>query len=181
MEIFAGLLLRHGIEVVADVRTNPYSRFNPQFNRETLQANLERHGINYRFMGDTLGARTDDPRCLVDGVMQYDLLAKTETFRAGLAEVAEMAAGRRVALMCAEKEPLACHRTILICRHLAQTGIAIKHIHGDGRLEDHESTEARLVEEMGLVSGDLFMTGEELIQEAYDRKGRRIAYRKKET
>jgi uncharacterized protein (DUF488 family) len=173
------LLALHQITAVADVRSNPYSRFNPQFNRESLRADLKATGILYVFLGRELGARTEDRSCYVEGKVQYDLLARTEFFQSGLARVAEGARKHRIALLCAEKDPLVCHRGILICRHLVCHGISSQHILGNGRLESHDESLSRLLAEEGL-RGDLFRSREELVTEAYDRRGRQIAYMEKE-
>jgi uncharacterized protein (DUF488 family) len=174
------LLALHGVTAVADVRSQPYSRFNPQFNREPLRVSLKAAGISYVFLGHELGARTDDRGCYVEGRVQYDLLARTRPFQAGLDRLAGGAGSHRIALLCAEKDPLVCHRGILICRHLARRGIGAEHILEDGGLESHEQALARLLAELGLGDGDLFRTREELIDEAYDRRGRQIAYAENE-
>jgi uncharacterized protein (DUF488 family) len=176
IEGFIELLVSHGATVVADVRSRPYSRFNPQFNRESLRADLKKVGISYVFLGRELGARCEDRACYVDGTVQYDLLARTGLFQEGLERVAEGASRHRIALMCAEKDPLTCHRAILVCRHLATRGIAAQHILEDGRLEIHDDAISRLLTEVGIGERDLFRGREELTAEAYDRRGRQIAY-----
>jgi uncharacterized protein (DUF488 family) len=180
-EAFIGLLRRHGVTAVADVRTQPYSRRNPQFSRERLQAALKETGIRYVFLGRELGARTEDPACYVGDCVQFPLLAQTALFQSGIERVLEGAAAYRVALMCAEKEPLECHRTLLVARALAQRGAHIQHILIDGRLEPHEDTLARLVKQLRLPGGDdLFGSGDARIEEAYTRQSSRIAYRRPE-
>src|SRR6266446_3826961 len=84
---FLALLRQHGISAVLDVRSTPYSRAQPQFNRETLTQDLRENGIRYVFLGEQLGARSKDANCYVDGQVQYRLLAKTDAFRAGLERV----------------------------------------------------------------------------------------------
>lgn len=170
------LLTLHGITAVADVRSHPYSRFNPQFNRETLRAALKTAGISYVFLGRELGARSEDRSCYEGGKVQFDRLAATAIFQAGLTRIAEGAASHRIALLCAEKDPLACHRTILVCRHLARRGLRAQHILEHGQLESHDQCLARLLAELNLAEGDLFRSHDDLIVEAYDRRGRQIAY-----
>jgi uncharacterized protein (DUF488 family) len=176
LEHFIHLLTAHGVTAVADVRSRPYSRFNPQFNREDLQAALKDAGVAYVFLGRELGARPDDPSCYLAGTVRYDRLAGTRLFRDGLARVIEGGHRYRIALMCAEKDPLTCHRTILVCRHLAERGVAVQHILEDGRLESHEAAVARLLDELGLGQRDLFRTRDELIADAYAQRGEQIAY-----
>ncbi len=105
-EVFLALLRQHGVEAVADVRSSPFSRFNPQFNREPLEQFLKANGIWYVFLGKELGARSEDRSCYLDGRVQYGRLAQTALFQSGLDRVQQGAARYRVALMCAEKEPL---------------------------------------------------------------------------
>ena len=82
---FIALLQRHDVTAVVDVRSAPYSRFNPQFNREPFAAALDGEGIRYVYLGDALGGRSEDPACYEDGRIRYDRVAETESFRSGLA------------------------------------------------------------------------------------------------
>lgn len=150
-ETFFDLLERHGIEAVADVRSYPASRRNPHFNGKALEAALAGRGIRYLFLGNELGARHRDASCQREGHVDYELVAATADFRQGLDRVAEQARGARLALMCAEKEPLDCHRTLLVARHLKDRGLRILHILADGSIEEHEATEKRL---LALAGGD---------------------------
>lgn len=173
------LLRTHGITAVADVRSQPYSRINPQFNRESLRDALKAAGISYVFMGRELGARTEERSCYADGKVQYDLLAATPAFQEGLARVTQGAAKHRITLMCAEKDPLTCHRTILVARHLVARGVDLQHILEDGRLESHEEALARLLAELGATQRELFRSREQIVAEAYARRGSQIAYTEK--
>lgn len=174
------LLAGHDVTAVADVRSQPYSRINPQFNRESLRADLKTAGIVYVFLGRELGARSDDRSCYVEGKVQYDLLARTALFQEGLRRLAQGIRSHRIALMCAEKDPLTCHRAILVCRHLAGLGIGAQHILEDGRLESHDDALTRLLAELGIAERDLFRSRDESIVEAYSRRGQQIAYAEKE-
>src|ERR1700683_897765 len=84
---FLGLLSMHGITALCDVRSKPYSRMNPQFNRDELKKVLPDHGVTYLFLGKELGARTDDPACYEGRKVQYDRLAKTDLFQHGLTRI----------------------------------------------------------------------------------------------
>lgn len=180
MEELINLLAAHHVTAVADVRSHPYSHFNPQFNRENLHPSLKTGGISYVFLGRELGARPEDRTCYVDGTVQYDLLARTGLFQEGLRRVAEGVRRHRIALLCAEKDPLTCHRAILVCRHLVTRGIEVQHILEDGRLQSHDEALARLLKELSLPEGDLFLTRDDFIVEAYNRRGRQIAYTEKD-
>ena len=175
---FIALLRQHGITALCDVRSKPYSRMNPQFNREELEEALLAQGIAYRFLGKELGARSDDPHCYERGKVQYGRLAETDLFKHGLKRVLRgiRKDGFRVALMCAEKEPLECHRTILVARHLEALGVAVAHILADGRLENHDSALSRLARLLNLPEDDMFHSREELLDDAYRRQEERIAY-----
>ena len=103
LEAFVALLQEHYVNAVADVRSAPYSRFNPQFNREPLAEALGSEAIRYVFLGDALGGRSDDPACYEGGRIRYDRVAATQSFRSGLTRVVQGAARYRIALMCAEE------------------------------------------------------------------------------
>ncbi len=176
------LLLEHGITALCDVRSSPYSRMNPQFNRDELEKVLPQQGIAYRFLGKELGARSDDPQCYDGGKVQYGRLAETDLFKHGLTRVRRgMKNGFRIALMCAEKEPLDCHRTILVARHLEALGIPVAHIHADGHIENHDAALTRLARIVNLPEQDMFHSREELMADAYRRQEERIAYEIAET
>jgi len=175
-ERFIELLLRHGITALCDVRSKPYSRINPQFNREQLKKPLHQRGIKYVFLGKELGARSEDPTCYEHGKVQYDRLAHTELFRRGLERVKKGMKDYRLALMCAEKEPLECHRTILVARHLTGLGVDVQHIHADGRLESHADSLSRLARMLNLREDDMFRSREQLWADAYRLQEARIAY-----
>ena len=175
------LLKKHSITAICDVRSKPYSRVNPQFNRELLRKALRANGIVYVFLGKELGARSDDRSCYRDGRVQYDLLAATDTFKQGLMRVREGADKYRVALMCAEKDPLQCHRTILVSRHLMKEDIEVGHILADGTIEPHAKSIQRLLSKLRLPQSDMFRTREEIIADAYCKQGNAIAYEEKRT
>lgn len=175
-EKFIELLAGHAVKTVADVRSQPYSRFNPQFNRENLLRDLKSAGISYVFLGGELGARTEDRRCYVEGKVQYDLVARTAGFQKGLARLSQDISRRPIALMCAEKDPLTCHRAILVCRHLVTHGIVAEHILENGRLESHDDALERLLSELGIAERELFRSRDERIADAYSQRGQQIAY-----
>ncbi len=173
---FIGLLKKHGITAVGDVRSDPYSRYNPQFNRENLQPELKRNSIAYVFLGKELGPRSDDPGCYEDGKVSYRRLARTALFQEGLNRVRQGMASYRIALMCSEKDPVSCHRTILVCRHLRSDGIQIRHILEDGSIEENDALIKRLMELLKLPEKDMFTTTEEMMERAYDIQGDKIAF-----
>ena len=174
IEHFLSLQKMHGVELLVDVRSTPFSRFNPQFNRQRLDASLRAVGMGYLFLGDELGARSPDDACYDEGGrVSYSRLAQTDLFRRGLRRVIEESGSKRVALMCAEREPLECHRTILVTRELEKDQVPVVHIRADGTLEPHRQVMERLVESLGLAGPDLFA---DPIEAAYEAQGRKIAY-----
>lgn len=176
LEAFLGLLQAHAITAIADVRSQPYSRRHPQFNREPLQAALREAGIQYGFLGRECGARSDDPACYKNGKVQYERLARTDRFRAGVERIRARARSSRLALLCAERDPLHCHRTLLVARALVAEGLAVQHILADGTPETQAQTLGRLRAQLGLQQPDLFCDEAELQAQACRQEGERIAY-----
>lgn len=172
---FLTLLQTHGVGLVADVRSSPYSRYCPEYNRHPLAAALTAAGVRYEFLGRELGARRDEPECYVGGVARYERVAELAAFRDGLARVRGLAAGGRVALVCAEQDPLDCHRFALVCRSLADVE-PIAHIRADGTLEGQAAAEDRLLARCGLAAAELFRTRAERLAAAYDILAARLAY-----
>ena len=175
-EEFLSLLKPHGVTAVADVRSVPHSHFNPQFNRPSLEKELPAAGVAYVFMGKQLGARSKDPSCYEQGRVQYRRLARTALFREGVERIKKGAESYRVVLLCAEKEPLECHRAILVSRELESDGVRVAHILADGSLESHHNAMLRLLRLLGMPPGDLFKSEGQLFEDAYAKQEQRIAY-----
>jgi uncharacterized protein (DUF488 family) len=184
IERFLDLLRQHSIEAIADVRSHPRSRFNPQFSLKRLRESLESVGVAYLFLGRELGARSDDPALVVDGKVDYGRLANTPSFAEGVSRVVDVAAHARVALLCAERDPLECHRAILVCPAIGARGLETAHIREDGRVETRGELETRLLVAAGVDrasgSGELFPESraecDDRVALAYRRRGRQIAY-----
>jgi len=174
LEHFISLLKLHNVNAVGDVRSVPYSRMNAQFDREDLQESLRRENIVYVFLGEQLGARTSITDCYEDGTVRYDRLARTNAFRAGLERVKNGMKRFRLALMCAEKDPLQCHRTILIAPPLEGLGVSVSHIHANGALESNAHAIDRLIRQLRIPG--MFLDKRELIAEAYRVQESKIAY-----
>lgn len=173
LEHFVSLLRRHAIEVVADVRSRPFSRFVPHFSKDRLEQVLTEDGIGYLFLGRELGGKPvkDDPP-----VTRLDYAARIEqpAFRAGIDRLLEAASERRLAMVCRERDPLDCHRLHLICRYVRPVVGDIRHILPDGGIEEHATTERRLVERAGLKPAPLFEAATEtfdpqVVERAYER------------
>lgn len=137
---FLDLLKSNAITYLLDVRSRPYSRYNPQYNRERLQEFLQQHGITYIFMGDTLGGKPKDPLCYDNNNrVDYAKVKDMAFFKAGIARLKNAyAKNLKVAIMCSESKPLECHRSHLISKELDKDGLLITHIDEKGRLISHK-------------------------------------------
>lgn len=138
---------------------------------------LQGVGIDYVYRGNELGGRPQDPACYEGGRVRYDRMTETGTFRRGLALVESEAANHRVALMCAEKDPLDCHRTLLVAPALVADGLEVLHILADGTVETHDEAMDRLLAGYDLeTEGDLFTSREEFIARAVERRTESVGY-----
>lgn len=178
---FIAMLQTADVTAVADVRSIPASRYFPWFSKKKLAARLADANIAYAPMGETLGGRPRDARLYRDGIADYEAMAMEPQFRASLDRLVADAAHARICLMCAEREPLDCHRFLLVARRLAERGLKIGHILDDGSIEPHTVTEGRL---LGLdrhgqsEDCDLFTPGQsDGLAAAYRRRARAVAYR----
>jgi uncharacterized protein (DUF488 family) len=172
---FLHLLELHQIGVIADVRSQPYSRRYPHFSKRALEPSLAGAGVSYIFLGRELGARRNERECYVNGTVSFDLVALSPLFASGLARLQEEILEHRVALLCAEKDPLDCHRTILVARHAASFA-KISHILAGGTLESHKETERRLLERYAWNDPDMFCSRENQLAKAYARREAEIAW-----
>jgi uncharacterized protein (DUF488 family) len=154
-EHFLALLRGAGITAVADVRSIPRSRRWPHFSRARIERWLADAGIAYVFLGAELGGKPADPALLRQERPDYELMAATPSFQAGLERVLDGAAHYRLALMCAEREPLDCHRFLLVSRHLRERAV-LRHILADGSIEPHAVSEDRLLKQTGVAVDALF-------------------------
>jgi uncharacterized protein (DUF488 family) len=183
---FIALLRQAGVTAVADVRSQPYSRRQPHFNREALQRGLAAHSIAYLFLGDELGGRPMDP-ALYDGGgrVDYDRVRRTVAFQRGLERLLQLIDGDRITLLCSEDDPRDCHRGLLITPALRDRGVSPLHLRRDGTVETTDELERDLLRAAGL--GDVYegllaglISDEERRQdlaEAYRRMAARKAYR----
>ncbi|MDD4458096.1 MAG: DUF488 domain-containing protein [Syntrophotalea acetylenica] len=174
---FIVLLKQIGITAIADVRSQPYSRYKPEFNREVLGRALRVSGIQYVFLGEEIGARPSDQACYEHGRVSFDRLAETPLFKQGIKRLQKGRESHSIALMCAEKDPITCHRMVLVSKVLQEDGIEVLHILEDGALEPNRESEIRLVAKLGLTA-DLFRTEEQGIAQAYAEQARALAFEK---
>ena len=134
---FMDLLKRHAVDLLVDVRSDPYSRYAPQFTSGSLRSAATVDGIGYLYMGNDLGGKPKDRRFYdATGRVDYRLLSETASFLDGLGRLEEEAERRHVAIMCSEERPGECHRRELVGRALIERDWQIEHIRGDGRLQN---------------------------------------------
>jgi uncharacterized protein (DUF488 family) len=175
-ERFAALLRSANVTAVADVRTSPYSRHFPHFNRDDLREELRLDGISYVFLGRELGGRPSESRFYCEGTADYEKMAQAPEFSKGLGRVIEGAKKYRIALMCSERDPLDCHRCLLVSRALAQRGVRVNHILDDGRIVSHNQIEESLLRLAGRDAADLFAPPSERLATAYRARARKVAF-----
>jgi hypothetical protein len=183
---FLALLQQAGVTAVADVRSSPYSRRLPHFNREALESGLRAAGLAYIYLGDQLGGRPQDPDVYgPDGRVDYEKVRQTFAFRHGLERLVQDLERFTVAMLCAEDDPLDCHRGLMITPALREFGVAPLHLHRDRSVESTPEMEARLLAETGVGAGlidGLFAPllsdpeRQAMLAEAYRRRAARKAF-----
>jgi uncharacterized protein (DUF488 family) len=146
MATFIDLLRRHAVSLVVDVRSQPYSQWASQFNRELLAHDLDEAGVAYRFMGDALGGRPTDPTLYDTGRERpdYGRVAQSPAYRAGIDRLLDLAHADCVAVMCGEGDHRQCHRHLLIAQTLLRRGVRVLHIQPDGATVEGEEIARQL-------------------------------------
>ncbi|MBE5321206.1 DUF488 domain-containing protein [Pedobacter sp. MR2016-19] len=155
-EDFLSTLKQFSIDFLIDVRSKPYSKFNPQYNQLELKTILENNGIRYVFMGDSIGGRPKDPTCYdEEGKVNYDKVKEKEFFLKGIDRLKlAYEKGVKAIIMCSESKPCECHRSKLIGRVLESQHINLQHIDEKGKVKD----QAIVIRELnkGFSDTDLF-------------------------
>ena len=175
-EDFFELLRGASVTAIADVRSTPFSRRNPQFNRDMLRDQLRLDRIAYVFLGDELGGRPKDQHFFCDGVADYEKMAQSADFERGLQRVIEGAKQYQIALMCSEHDPLECHRCLLVGRAMYGRGVTVKHILSDRTIENQSDIEKRLLQWSRQGGEDLFESYENRLAGAYRKRASKVAY-----
>ena len=179
---FVELLADFQVELLVDVRSRPLSGRFPQFSQPALEKLLGGEGVSYLFLGEELGGRPDDPDSYcADGRVNYRARRKSYAFRAGLERVLRELGSRTLALMCAEEDPLECHRFLMICPELVARGVQPLHIRRGSQIETQEAAETRLLESTGFADvavNTLFPDARaEALDKAYDLQAAKFAFR----
>ena len=179
---FVKLLRDSNVELLIDVRSQPHSSRFPQFSQPGFEKMLGEEGISYLSLGEELGGRPDDPDTYrSDGRVDYGKRRQSYAFRAGTERILAEIERRACALMCAEEDPLECHRFLMICPELVLMGIQPFHIRKGSKLEDQVAAENRLLELNGfgdVATCTLFPQARaEALEEAYELQAGKFAYR----
>lgn len=147
LEDFIKLLKKYSINCVADVRSDPFSRHYPQFNKENLKEFLKKEGIEYLHFGKEFGARRTENELLnSNGKVDFEKVRNTDEFRKGVERLKKgVEKGYIIALLCAEKDPAECHRFALVSVGLVKAGFSVEHILADGSVKKHEEIEKELI------------------------------------
>ena len=172
------ILHHYQTQLVADVRSEPYSKYSPQFNKETIKQVLINSGIKYLFLGKELGARPKDQNCYINGKVSFEKLRASDIFKQGVSRLLAEAKKNNIVLMCSEKEPINCHRSILISRVLEQEGVEVKHIISETEMLDNFCFEENLLKKFK-IQETLFDTESSKnsnIDEAYEKQEKVISY-----
>ena len=175
-EAFLELLRIAGVTAVADVRSTPFSRHFPHFNRDPLKSRLATDAVAYVFLGKELGGRPQTSNLFYDGVADYERMATTDSFNDGLRRVLDGSKQFRIALMCSERNPLDCHRCLLVGRALSERGTDVRHIMGNGTIEPHDRVEQALLNMAEKHHDDFFMSAELRLAEAYRERSMKVAF-----
>jgi uncharacterized protein (DUF488 family) len=164
IETFLGLLKQHDIQVLIDTRSSPFSRYSPQFNRDSVKSAVQKVGLRYGFFGRQLGGRPEDEDFYdEDGRVVYSQVAKSFLFNEGIERLTDGVHKFRTAIFCSEENPSICHRRLLVSRVLFEQGIAVYHIRGNGSIQSEE--ELRRQEEAEKSSQRaLFEEDEEVVE-----------------
>lgn len=179
---FVKLLRDWSVGLLIDVRSQPRSGRFPQFSQPGFQKMIENEGIGYLFLGEELGGRPDDPAAYrSDGVVDYRARRNSYAFRAGCERVLSELDRTPCALVCAEEDPLECHRFLMICPKLIGMGIRPRHIRKSSRIESQEDAENRLLGAHGfggVAASTLFPEARtDALEEAYELQAGKFAYR----
>jgi uncharacterized protein (DUF488 family) len=175
-ERFLALLRKANVTAIADVRSSPRSRRFPHFSQDQLRDELRADGVSYVFLGKELGGRPEARTLYRDGVADYEKMANTPEFAAGLERVIKGAKTYRIALLCSERDPLDCHRCLLVGRALAKRGVRVGHILDDGKVVQHAQIEDRLLKLEGHNAADMFASRDSQLAAAYRERARKVAF-----
>lgn len=174
-ELFVKRLHQQNVSAIADVRSSPFSRRSPWFSAPELKRALKESQVAYVFLGAELGGRPATKSLYTRGVADYEAMSKTASFQAGIKRIVGGSERYRIALMCSERDPLHCHRCLLVGRALKRERFDVNHVLFDGSVEDQASSETRLLREEGLFD-DFVVDREKRLDDAYRMRSKKVAF-----
>lgn len=184
-EEFLKLLKQYNITYLLDVRSTPFSQYTSQFNKDVISEFLQANGIKYCHMGKFFGARPEDKTLYTkDNYLDFEKMRDSDLFKKGLDNVMRgLADGNNIVLMCTEKDPMDCHRAIMVARGFELQGVDVNHILPDGKLQNQKELDNRLLDkyfadrhQISFVSNISEIPEEELIIDAYRKRNTEIGY-----
>ena len=180
---FAGMLRENHINAVIDVRSSPYSRHFPDYDKENIKYALAHQHIYYRSYAREFGARQDNPAFYTDGIMDFEKFSCSEQFLQGIEKLTEgMQKGYSFALMCAEKEPVTCHRAILVAKAFRDRNFQVIHLMPDGNHISQNDIDYTLIQKFfpnhnQLSFNSEILSDEEMLKKAYILQNKEIGYK----
>lgn len=183
LENFINILKYYGINGLIDVRSNPVSKFYTAYNQQELSPSLKENAIAYRNYKAEFGARQIEQKYYPNGYLDFRLFAKSERFQEGMNRLINaMPMGYRFVLMCSEKDPISCHRAIMVAREFDDNNVSVNHIMADGNICTQKDIENRLVDlyfpnhnQISFFSPQL--TWNEMVNESYIQQNIKIGYK----
>lgn len=182
MQTFIRTLLKYKVNCIVDVRSSPYSKYSPQYNREAFEAELSKHKISYKWFGKALGGRPEDLMTYdEEGIVDYEKLVKSKLFLDGLQQLEILSVANNIAIMCSEQDPIKCHRFLAISRELYARDYRIVHIMNFNCIVKQSDLEDKLIKiHFGEnVQLDLFSDNEDNLSKSYSKQNKLCAYRRK--
>ncbi len=184
VEHFLELLRKFNVQYIIDVRSTPYSRFASQYNSDALSAVLKKNGIEYFHMGKFFGARQEDKQYYPNNYLDFEMFRQSDLFKKGMLNIENGLEKYNIALMCTEKNPIDCHRAIMVARGFELDGIDVKHILHDGSEISQYQLNQQLLDmffpdrnQLSLFDIGHEKTDEEYLTEAYRIRNKEIGYR----
>ena len=176
-ERFSELIQSYGITAIADVRSSPYSKMFPIYNKENMPAWLKKIAVRYVYLGNELGPRSTNDSLYKNDQIQFDLLSNTELFQKGINRLINGSKENKIAIMCAEKDPMTCHRSLLVAHYGKDENIEFSHIHQNGSLESHDDMLDRAMRQYKIIP-DMLTDQEACRENAHRMLCSDYAYRK---
>lgn len=180
--LFISILFKCKVNCVVDVRSSPYSKYSPQYNKEKFEAELTKYNIAYKWFGESLGGRPKDLSTYdEDGIVDYEKLVNSELFLKGVLQLEELSKTSNVAIMCSENDPLKCHRFLAISRELTRRGYNVFHIKDYKKLVKQSKLEDELIKIHfdPPVQLGLFSNTDDILSESYAKQNKLCGYRRK--